>query len=137
LAHDTFRRTHEENETPTFAIIATGGAAVLPVAVLAYGGSSGLDVYGWMGSLATYGFIVTYALVCIALPRYLRDRGVFHQGAQVVSWIAFVAMLAALAGNLYPVPEGPYGKLPYIFLVYLAAGLGLFLWQERKEKAAA
>ena len=136
LAHDTFRRTHEENETPTFAIIATGVAAVLPVAILAHSGASGLDVYGWMGSLATYGFIVTYALVCVALPRYLRDHGVFHQGAQIIPWVAFLAMLAALVGNLYPVPEGPYGKLPYIFLVYLAAGLGLFLWQERKEKLA-
>lgn len=137
LAHNTFRRTHEENETPTFAVIATGIAAVLPVAVLAYGGSSGLDVYGWMGSLATYGFIVTYALVCVALPRYLRDHGVFHQGAQIIPWVAFLAMLAALVGNLYPVPEGPYGKLPYIFLVYLAGGLGLFLWQSRKEKVEA
>lgn len=136
LAHDTFRRTHEENETPTFAIIATGVAAVLPVAILAQGGSSGLDVYGWMGSLATYGFIVTYALVCVALPRYLRDHGVFHQGAQIIPWLAFLAMVAALVGNLYPVPEGPYGKLPYIFLVYLTAGLTLFLWQKRKEKIA-
>jgi amino acid transporter len=135
LAHDTFRRTHVENETPTFAIIATGVAAVLPVAVLAQGGSSGLDVYGWMGSLATYGFIVTYALVCVALPRYLRDHGVFHQGAQVIPWLAFLAMIAALVGNLYPVPEGPYGKLPYIFLAYLSAGLILFVWQKRNEKA--
>jgi hypothetical protein len=39
-----------------------------PVAVLAARGASGLDVYGWLGSLATYGFIVAYALVCIALP---------------------------------------------------------------------
>jgi len=136
LAHDTFRRTHEENETPTFAIMATGVAAVLPVAVLAHGGSSGLDVYGWMGSLATYGFIVTYALVCIALPRYLRDHGVFHQGSQIIPSLAFAAMLAALVGNLYPVPEGPYGKLPYIFLVYLCAGLILFVWQKRQEKTA-
>jgi amino acid transporter len=136
LAHDTFRRTHEENETPTFAIMATGVAAVLPVAVLAHGGSSGLDVYGWMGSLATYGFIVTYALVCIALPRYLCDHGVFHQGSQIIPWLAFIAMLAALVGNLYPVPEGPYGKLPYIFLVYLCAGLVLFVWQKRQEKTA-
>jgi len=74
--------------------------------------------------------------VCVALPRYLRDHGVFHQGAQVIPWLAFVAMVGALVGNLYPVPEGPYGKLPYIFLVYLAAGLGLFVWQEWKEKAA-
>ena len=135
LAHDTFRTTHERNETPTFAILATGVAAVAPVAVLAYRGSSGLDVYGWMGSLATYGFIVTYALVCVALPRYLRDHGVFHQGAQIISWMVFVAMLSALVGNLYPVPEGPYGKLPYIYLAYLIAGLAWFAWQTRKRSA--
>jgi hypothetical protein len=34
-------------------------------------------------------------------------------------------MLLALLGNVYPVPEGPYGKLPDIYLAYLAAGM---LW---------
>lgn len=136
LAHATFRTTHARNETPTFAVLATGIAAVLPVAVLAYRGSSGLDVYGWMGSLATYGFIVTYALVCAALPRYLRDHGAFRPGAQIIPWLAFIAMLSALIGNLYPVPEGPYGKLPYIYLAYLSAGLLWFFWQGRKEKKA-
>jgi amino acid transporter len=134
LAHGTFRTTHAQNETPTFAILAAGIAAVLPVAVLAHQGSSGLDVYGWMGSLATYGFIVTYALVCVALPRYLRDHGVYRPGAQIIPWLAFVAMLSALVGNLYPVPEGPYGKLPYIYLAYLSAGLLWFFWQGRKEQ---
>jgi amino acid transporter len=132
LVHGAFRTTHARNETPTFAILATALAAVLPVAVLAYGGSSGLDVYGWMGSLATYGFIVTYALVCAALPRYLRDHGAFRPGAQVIPWLAFLAMLSALVGNLYPVPEGPYGRLPYIYLAYLSAGLLWFFWQGRK-----
>jgi hypothetical protein len=30
-------------------------------------------------------------------------------------------MLLALVGNLYLVPEGNYGKLPYIYPAYLAA----------------
>ena len=94
---------------------------------------SGLDVYGWIGSLATYGFIVAYALVCIALPRYLRDHGTFRQGAQIIPWMAGAAMVLALAGNLYPVPEGPYGKLPYIYLAYLAAGL---LWFKLRGSTA-
>jgi len=34
-------------------------------------------------------------------------------------------------GNLYPVPEGPYGKLPYIYLAYLAAGMLWFLLRSR------
>jgi amino acid transporter len=133
LTHRSLRATHALNQTPGRAILVTGLAAVLPVAVLAARGASGLDVYGWMGSLATYGFIVTYALVCIALPRYLRDHGVFRHGAQIIPWIACGAMVLALVGNLYPVPEGPYGKLPYIYLAYLAAGLLWFVLRGGKS----
>ncbi len=92
--------------------LVTGMAAVAPVAVLAVRGASGLDVYGWLGSLATYGFIVTYALVSFALPKYLRERGASSIGAHAVAWLACAAMLFALVGNLYPVPEGPYGNCP-------------------------
>ena len=137
LAHGTFRKTHTRNETPGRAIAITGSAAVLPVAVLAARGASGLDVYGWMGSLATYGFIVTYALVCVALPKYLRNHGADHRGAQFISWLAGLAMLLALIGNLYPVPEGPYGKLPYIYLGYLVLGLAWFYLRTPGNKSAA
>jgi len=136
LAHGSFRKTHPRNGTPGFAILVTGIAAVLPVAILAARGASGLDVYGWMGSLATYGFIVTYALVSVALPGYLREQHAYRRGAQVVPWLACGAMLLALAGNLYPVPEGPYGKLPYIYLAYLLAGLSWFFLKARNKKAA-
>jgi amino acid transporter len=135
LTHNSLRATHARHETPGRAIVVTGVAAVTPVAVLAARGASGLDVYGWMGSLATYGFIVTYALVCVALPRYLRDHGAYRPGAQVIPWLAFTAMLLALIGNFYPIPEGPYGKLPFIYLAYLSAGMVWFLVQRRKEEA--
>jgi amino acid transporter len=135
LTHGSLRTTHARHETPGRAIVVTGIAAVAPVAVLAARGASGLDVYGWMGSLATYGFIVAYALVCIALPRYLRQHGAYRRGAQAIPWLAFTAMLLALIGNLYPVPEGPYGKLPYIYLAYLCAGLLWFLVQRLRKEA--
>src|ERR1700722_17519564 len=131
LAHGSLRATHARNQTPSRAVIITGIAAVAPVVVLAARGASGLDVYGWMGSLATYGFIVAYALVCVALPKYLRDCGVYRSGAQVIPALAGLAMLLALVGNLYPVPEGPYGKLPYIYLAYLVAGLLWFAIRSR------
>jgi amino acid transporter len=135
LAHKSLRTTHARNRTPGRAVVITGIAALLPVAVLAARGASGLDVYGWLGSLATYGFIVAYALVCIALPRYLRNHDALRGGAQIVPWLAGIAMLLALVGNFYPVPEGPYGKLPYVYLGYLAAGL-LWFWIRGRGKAA-
>jgi amino acid transporter len=134
LTHGSLRTTHVRNETPSRAIVVTGIAAVLPVAILAARGASGLDVYGWMGSLATYGFIVAYALVSVALPRYLRNHNAYRPGAQIFPWLAFTAMLLALAGNLYPVPEGPYGKLPYIYLAYLCTGLLWFFLREHGNK---
>jgi amino acid transporter len=134
LAHGSLRVTHAINQTPGRAVVITGIASVLPVAVLAARGASGLDVYGWLGSLATYGFIVAYGLVCIALPKYLRDHGVYHPAARIVPSLAGLAMLAALAGNLYPMPEGPYGKLPYIYLAYLVAGLAWFWFRADSAK---
>jgi amino acid transporter len=134
LAHSSLRSTHVRNETPGAAVIVTGFAALLPVAVLAARGASGLDVYGWLGSLATYGFIVAYALVCGALPGYLRRHGVYNFAAVVIPAMACVAMLLALVGNLYPVPEGNYGKLPYIYLAYLVAGLLWFFVNSRKAR---
>jgi len=134
LAHNGLRATHLRNETPGRALLVTGIAAVLPVAVLAARGASGLDVYGWMGSLATYGFIVAYALVCLALPGYLRTHGQYSASAHVLSWFACVAMILALIGNIYPVPEGPYGKLPYIYLGYLLAGMLWFFLRRRENK---
>ena len=136
LAHDGLRATHRRNETPGRALLVTGTAAVLPVVALAARGASGLDVYGWMGSLATYGFIVAYALVCLALPGYLRARGKYSAGAHVLSWFACIAMILALIGNIYPVPEGPYGKLPYIYLGYLLAGMLWFFLRRRDNRLA-
>ena len=133
LTHGSLRVTHARNETPGRAVIVTGIAAVLPVAVLAARGVRGLDVYGWMGSLGTYGFIVAYGLTCLALPRYLRNHRVFRPGAQIVPWLTCFVMLLALAGNLYPVPEGAYGKLPLIFLGYLALGLLWFFWSTKRK----
>lgn len=137
LTHGSLRATHARNKTPSGAILVTGLAAFFPVAILAARGASGFDVYGWMGSLATYGFIVTYGLVCLALPRYLRDHhGVVNAATKTIPWLAFAAMVLALVGNLYPVPEGPYGKLPFIFLGYLAVVLLWFLFQSRSKTAA-
>jgi amino acid transporter len=135
LTHGSLRVTHARNETPGRAVIVTGIAAVLPVAVLAARGERGLDVYGWMGSLGTYGFIVSYGLTCLALPRYLRNHGAYRPGVEIIPLLTCLVMMLALVGNLYPVPEGAYGKLPLIFLAYLALGLLWFFWSRRKFAA--
>jgi len=137
LAHSSLCVTHQRNETPGRAILVTGIATALPTAILAARGASGLDVYGWLGSLATYGFIVTYALVCLALPGYLRRHAAPTAGARILAAVGCLAMILAFVGNLYPVPEGIYGKLPYIYFVYLLLGMTWFFLTTRNRRESA
>jgi amino acid transporter len=134
LAHGSLRATHARNETPTGATLVTGLAAFLPVAILAVRGASGVDVYGWLGMLAVYGFVTSYGLVCFALPGYLREHhGVVNLATQTIPYIACLAMVYAVVANIYPAQEGVYGKLPYVFLAYLAVVVSLFVFRTRAK----
>jgi amino acid transporter len=136
LAYTSFRNTHSRNETPTGATIVTGLAAFLPVAFLALRGTSGVDVYGWLGMMAVYGFVVSYGLVCFALPGYLRDHhGVTNAATKTIPYIACAAMVYALVANLYPVTHDVYGRLPYVFLTYLTAVVLFFVFRSRAKPA--
>jgi len=77
LAQRSLRATHIRHETPIRSVIVTARRLsslwrywrrAAPVAW------TYMD--GWLAR--DYGFIVAYALVCLALPRYLRDHGVFR-----------------------------------------------------------
>jgi amino acid transporter len=134
LVHGSFGATHARNATPTVATIATGLVVFLPVAYLAVKGTSGLDVYGWLGTLAVYGFVVSYGLVCFSLPGYLREHhGVANLATRTIPYIAGLAMVYAVVANLYPVQEGVYGKLPYVYLAYLATVLLFFVFRSRAK----
>ena len=126
LAPQGLSSTHAKNETPHRAVVVTALASLLPAVVLAMKGVGSLDIYGWMGALATYGFITVYALVCIALPLHLWRVERISAGVIVLSGAGTVAMVLALVGSVYPVPTGPYALLPYVYLAYLAAGLGWY-----------
>ncbi|QNI35015.1 APC family permease [Alloacidobacterium dinghuense] len=123
LVHGSLRRTHARNETPHIAVIISAIAVLIPALVLAARGVSSADIYGWMGSLATYGFITVYGLVCIGLPIRLKRQQSLTQGTLWIAIAGAIAMLLAFVGNLYPMPQAPYSWLPYIYLAYLLVTL--------------
>ena len=122
LVHRHLSKTHAGHETPWVAGLAAGVLAALPAATLAERGVSGEDIYGWMGSLAVYGFLAAYGLVAVALPVHLRQRGRSTTGGAVLATASGLAVLLAMLGSLFPVPPAPYRYLPYIFGAYLLAG---------------
>jgi len=131
LAHRTLSRTHARNETPHWAVLVTAASTLIPTVALALRGVSAMDIYGWLGSLATYGFITVYALVCVALPLHLRREERLGAGVLLLSLAGAAAMVLALAGTLYPVPPAPYSWLPYMYLGYVVLGLGWYAVRPR------
>lgn len=132
LANVRLTRTHQRNETPHLAVIVTAVVTFVATAALAVRGVSGSDIYGWMGSLATYGFLTAYGLLCLAVPGYLRRREELTVPWLLLAIAGAVAMALAIAGSLYPVPEGTYRWLPYIYLAYLVMG---WLWTSARRRS--
>jgi amino acid transporter len=82
--------------------------------------------FGYLGSIATFGFLVAYSLVAVAAPIYLRRIGALKPRHTVAAAIAVVLLAMALFGSVYPVPAWPSAILPYLFLGLIGIGLASF-----------
>ena len=133
LAPKRFAVTHAIQETPSAAGLLTALLAFLPVAVLAQRHARPEDMYGWLGTLAVYGFMTAYGLVAIALPVHLRRMGRLSAGGVALALLAAGAALAAIVGTMYPVPPSPYLYLPYVYVGYMAMGMGWWWIVEQRK----
>jgi len=115
-------RAHEKNQTPHRAVLLGSIAAFLPAGIMTLAGFSVFDIYGLVGTLATFGFLTAYILVSAAAPLYLRAQGRLTTQAIGISILAVLAMGAALLGSVYPVPPAPYSLLPYLYAGLLFGG---------------
>ena len=108
---------------------------------------SAVNATGWVGSIATFGFMLGYALVGIGAPVFLRRAGVPDPltwvlgllGAAIMVFVFWANWLPqTIPGHLFPALTGAYAWLPYIFLAWTAIGIVYYAtWQRRNPAKAA
>ena len=124
-------KVHSRHRTPSVAVLLTVAVALLgSLATLPLGA---LEAFGFAGTLATFGFLVVYFLICLAAPLDQFRAGTLAPRHLLVSGGGTLMMTFVIFGSLYPVPPWPQNLLPYLFLVYLAAGSAWFFLLTRRR----
>jgi amino acid transporter len=121
--HECFRQVHDTNKTPHKALAVMGMIMFGIVSICSLSGMATLDAFNDAGTMGAFGFIGAYTLVCVAAPFYLWKIGELKAKHVVVCVLALGLLTIPAIGSVYPVPPAPVNLFPYIFLVYLGAGL--------------
>jgi len=122
--HTCFNRAHQVNKTPHVALAVMGLLMFGIISIYCMAGSrAALDAFGDAGTMGAFGFIGAYSLVCLAAPFYLWKIGQLKAKDVVVCVLALGLLCIPAVGSVYPVPSAPLNYFPYVFGLYLLAGL--------------
>ncbi|WP_029367245.1 APC family permease [Mycobacterium sp. UM_WWY] len=128
-----FAKVHPSHKTPWTGVVFVGILALIFSAVATFSSAGRLvfDVYG--GYVANWGFLISYLLVVIATPIWLRKINALTPLRLGVSVAATVGIGYVIFSNFYPVPEFPFNILPFVFGAILLAGLAWY-WYLKKTR---
>ena len=128
----------ETHRVPQRALVLVGVFTTGTVIVSQIAGLTPVDILGYYGSIATYGFIVAYLVVSLAAVGYLRRLGEFKPIHLVPSLLGAAAMATVLYYSVHPVPDYPFNIFPYVFLGLLVPGMiAFFVLRARRPEVAA
>ncbi len=134
LLPSILERTSHKHGTPVAAVVFSTCLVFLPTAGLSLHGVSGSEVYDLLGSLSVFGFLTAYALVAAALPFARRTRGQHSHFVAVASVTAVLVVILIAIFDLRSTADIAHARLPYIYLIYIAAGLA---WYAVRHKQAS
>lgn len=121
-------RAHRSHQTPYVAIwTAAPIIGVVPMVMIATG-TTPLNIYAYAGTIGTFGYMLAYLLMAIALPVFLRRRGESNPLSALLAAVVVLTLFYVFYKNVVPAPASPYNLLPWIFLGALLLGLVGYLF---------
>ncbi|HLO86762.1 MAG TPA: APC family permease, partial [Nostocaceae cyanobacterium] len=144
LFHASLGNAHSSNKTPHVAVTVCSAITFLVPAVMSLFQIKLFESMGYLGAIASYGFLTVYILISIAAPLYLQRIQKLRVIDVIFSVIAIAFMMIPIAGSvgipgnsLFPVPEAPYNVFPYLFSLYILATCGWFIFKRRRSPQLA
>jgi amino acid transporter len=140
LFHASMGEAHTSNRTPHIAVTVCSLVLFLVPASMALFHVKLYDCMGYLGAIASYGFLTVYSLISIAAPLYLRKIRQFRLRDGAIALLSVGFMMIPVLGSvgipgskLFPVPDAPYDAFPYLFLMYLIVTCGWFVLQRLRS----
>jgi amino acid transporter len=93
---------------------------------------TGSDMYDLCGSLAVFGFLTAYALVCIALPFARRAMAQNSHVLTAVSIFTVLVILMIAVFDLRSTADATHARIPWIYLGYIGAGIAWYALRRKR-----
>jgi len=132
LLHSAFERTNPKHGTPGPAIALSAGLMLALTIAMQLRAFSGSEMYDLLGSLSVFGFLTAYALVALALPFARKAMGQHSHFVALVSIVTVLVMITIAAFDLRSTSDALHARIPYIYLGYIAAGIGWYLLRRKR-----
>ncbi len=131
MAHDgllpaALERTNPRHKTPGTALTLSTVLMFAATAGFALCGATGSAMYDLLGSLSVFGFLTAYALVAVALPFARHALGRHSHGLVAVSVLTVAIVVLIAIFDLNSAADTVHARIPYLYLVYIATGLGWY-----------
>lgn len=126
-------RTHKKHKTPYMAINLISVVVFIIPTTLSLFGVGEMNIFAYVGTVATLGFLFSYAMVVIGAVVYLRKRKELNITNIIISAMTMVLLLVPIVGSIYPLPAYPYNLFPFIFLGWICVGEIWFVFRPNTE----
>ena len=131
LLPPAFARTSRHG-TPTIAVAFAAGAMLVSTTIMWHYRVDGPAIYDLAGSLSVFGFLTAYALVAVALPFARSALGQHSYAVTAVSIVTVLVIILIAVFDLRSSSDPAHARIPFIYLGYIAAGLGVYLLRRRQ-----